>query len=145
MALTTYRHKRHFAATPEPAGRSQKRCATKLMFVVQKHAARRLHYDLRLEVDGVLKSWAVPQGPCLDPKERRLAVEVEDHPLDYAEFEGTIPAGNYGAGEVIVWDRGTWHSEGTQPHRLSRWLSTLEFRACSHAFRRSGISRSPHE
>lgn len=108
--LQRYRDKRDFSATPEPQGGEHQGEA--LPFVIQKHAARALHYDFRLALDGTLKSWAVPKGPSLDPHERRMAVEVEDHPLDYARFEGTIPAGHYGAGQVIVWDRGTWQPEG---------------------------------
>jgi len=107
MALTTYRRKRNFAATPEPSGK-KKSSPQGDSFVIQKHAARRLHYDLRLEMDGVLKSWAVTRGPSLVPGEKRLAVHVEDHPLDYGDFEGTIPKGEYGGGTVIVWDRGSW-------------------------------------
>ena len=106
--LTTYRAKRRFAETPEPAGGEP--AAGEPIFVIQKHHARRMHYDLRLQIGDTLKSWAVPEGPCLDPKVRRFAKLVEDHPLDYATFEGRIPAGNYGAGTVIVWDRGTWVS-----------------------------------
>lgn len=116
MALDEYNRKRDFAATPEPGGAPEagrKRGARHaLQYCIQKHDATRLHYDFRLELDGTLKSWAVPKGPSLDPKSRRLAVHVEDHPLEYATFEGTIPAGHYGAGEVIVWDRGIWEPEG---------------------------------
>jgi bifunctional non-homologous end joining protein LigD len=113
--LTEYVRKRDFADTPEPKGR--KRSSTKtLRFVIQKHRATRLHYDFRLEADGVLASWAIPKGPSLDTAEKRLAMHVEDHPYDYRTFEGVIPAGNYGAGEVIVWDEGTYHlAEGTDP------------------------------
>lgn len=105
MPLEEYRRKRDLGKSGEPVGGSSRGG----MFVIQKHAARKLHYDLRLEIDGVLKSWAVPKGPSTDPKEKRLAVPTEDHPMDYADFEGVIPDG-YGAGTVIVWDRGTYEN-----------------------------------
>ncbi len=109
--LKTYRAKRDFTKTKEPSGRKRVTPGKRLRFVIQKHAATRLHYDLRLEVDGVFKSWAVTRGPSLDPHERRLAVEVEDHPLDYGDFEGVIPKGQYGGGTVMLWDRGYWELE----------------------------------
>lgn len=110
--LATYREKRDFGVTPEPSGDSAKVEAGSFAYLIQKHAARRLHYDFRLELDGVLLSWAVPKGPSLDPKERRLAVRTEDHPIDYGDFEGVIPAGEYGGGTVMLWDRGTWEPIG---------------------------------
>ena len=105
--LAAYNAKRDFKLTAEPAGKRET-SATGNMFIVQKHDATRLHWDLRLEVDGVLKSWAVTRGPSLDPEDKRLAVRTEDHPMAYAAFEGTIPKGEYGGGTVMLWDRGTW-------------------------------------
>lgn len=110
--LSEYRRKRDFEKTAEPAGGAKKKKAEKqLDFVIQKHAARALHYDLRLEVDGVMKSWAVPKGPCADPTVKRLAMQVEDHPIEYNTFEGTIPQGEYGGGTVMLWDRGWYEPE----------------------------------
>jgi len=106
--LEAYRQKRDFAKTTEPSGTGGKKTGEKPRFSIQKHRSKRLHYDLWLEVEGVLKSWAVPKGPSVDTREKRLAVPTEDHPLDYIDFEGTIPEGEYGAGSVIVWDIGTY-------------------------------------
>src|SRR6476661_2641536 len=112
--LATYHKKRHFGVTAEPKGKVQRRKGD--AFVIQKHDATRLHFDLRLELDGVMKSWAVTRGPSLVPGEKRLAVQVEDHPIEYNKFEGTIPKGEYGGGTVMIWDRGAWEPEG-DPHR----------------------------
>ena len=115
--LARYQSMRDFSRTSEPSGKQTPAPSERLRYVIQKHAATRLHYDFRLELDGVFKSWAVTKGPSLDPQDRRLAVEVEDHPLDYGDFEGTIPKGQYGGGTVMLWDRGYWAPEpGTDAH-----------------------------
>jgi bifunctional non-homologous end joining protein LigD len=121
MGLTEYKSKREFKKTPEPEPGVRPE-GNRLMFVVHKHAARALHYDLRLELEGVLKSWAVPKGPSLEPSSKRLAVMVEDHPLDYKDFEGVIPEGNYGAGSVIIWDKGVYHHPAAKDEKESEKL-----------------------
>lgn len=122
MPLEDYARKRNFSATPEPQGKVEDRKSRRLIYVIQKHKATHLHYDLRLEMGGVLKSWAVPKGPSYNPADKRLAVEVEDHPLDYASFEGVIPEGNYGAGTVIVWDQGAYElADGYDADPLVAW------------------------
>src|SRR3954454_1427348 len=119
--LSQYQAKRDFTKTAEPSGSTVVKPAEHLRFVIQKHAATRLHYDLRLEVGGVFKSWAVTKMPSLDPKDKRLAVETEDHPLDYGDFEGTIPKGEYGGGTVMLWDRGFWSpADGADPEKSLR-------------------------
>jgi bifunctional non-homologous end joining protein LigD len=117
MTLKEYRKKRRFGVTPEPTGKSdgKNQKDPSLIYVVQKHRASRLHYDFRLEWKGTLLSWAVPKGPSQDPSVKRLAMQVEDHPVEYANFEGVIPAGEYGGGTVMVWDTGTWEPEQPDP------------------------------
>ncbi len=138
MALKEYKNKRSFTKTPEPKGGHPDNKT--LQFVVQKHAASHLHYDFRLEMDGVLKSWAIPKGPSLNPADKRLAMQVEDHPFDYKDFEGIIPAGNYGAGTVMVWDEGTYEpleeTDGTKAAQEKVLLK--ELRDGSLKFRLNG-------
>src|SRR5438445_13679263 len=120
MSLSNYSRKRRFAKTPEPPPPPAAPAASGNRFCVQRHSARRLHYDFRLELDGVLLSWAVPNGPSLDPADRRLAVRTEDHPLEYGDFEGVIPAGEYGGGAVMLWDRGYWEPVGDPKEGLKK-------------------------
>jgi bifunctional non-homologous end joining protein LigD len=148
VALELYRKKRKFGITAEPRGRKGRRAGNH--YVIQKHAARRLHYDLRLELDGVMKSWAVTRGPSLDPGEKRLAVHVEDHPIEYNSFEGTIPEGEYGGGTVMIWDRGRWIPEG-DPRKgyakghLDFVLEGKKLRGRWHLVRMRGRDRDRHE
>ncbi len=138
--LAEYRRKRDFSKTKEPPGGRPAR-SRKLAFVIQKHAASRLHFDLRLELDGVMKSWAVPKGPSLDPSVKRLAMPVEDHPIEYNAFEGTIPSGEYGGGTVMIWDRGTYAygGEGADPvEGLRRGLEKGDFKFVLHGKRLNG-------
>src|SRR5688500_15566001 len=127
MGLVEYRRKRHFNKTPEPRGNVKpKSPKSALRCVIQKHAAGRLHYDFRLELEGVLKSWAVPKGPSLDPSVKALAVHVEDHPIEYGTFEGTIPQGEYGGGTVMLWDRGKWEPEADARKDYERGKLTFQ-------------------
>lgn len=124
-SLKKYKEKRNFDKTPEPFS-SEKISSDSPRFVIQKHDASRLHYDFRLEVGGVLKSWAIPKGPSIDPRQKRLAVPTEDHPMDYIDFEGIIPEGNYGAGTVIVWDTGTYNNVQEEKGKLTKMEEAIE-------------------
>jgi bifunctional non-homologous end joining protein LigD len=139
--LAEYRRKRDFTRTAEPRG-GPRRKARRLAYVIQKHAASHLHFDLRLELDGVMKSWAVPKGPSLDPSVKRLAMQVEDHPIEYNAFEGTIPKGEYGGGTVMVWDRGTYtyggEDDGDPVEALRRGYAKGDFKVLLEGKRLKG-------
>ena len=140
MALETYKQKRHFAKTPEPQARHG-RSHQRPIFVVQEHHASHLHYDFRLEADGVLKSWAIPKQPTLDSKVKRLAVRVEDHPLAYANFSGEIPEGEYGAGLVTIWDQGTYENllaQKPQPQTIAQGIESGHIEAQLHGAKLKG-------
>src|SRR5215217_4783983 len=137
--LAEYKEKRNFEKTAEPAGKPVgARSRGALRFVIQKHAASHLHYDFRLELDGVMKSWAVPKGPSLDPTQRRLAMEVEDHPIEYNTFEGTIPAGQYGGGTVMLWDHGTYDADSGGVDALRRGYERGDMKFTLHGERLAG-------
>src|ERR1700741_2821050 len=137
--LSNYGAKRDFTRTAEPSGAVDVAPAEHLRYVIQKHDATRLHYDLRLELGGVFKSWAVTRGPSLDPAEKRLAVEVEDHPLAYGDFEGTIPGGQYGGGTVQLWDRGFWAPEGNKSEQEALAAGDLKFVLAGERLRGSWV------
>ncbi|GAA4461566.1 hypothetical protein GCM10023093_06430 [Nemorincola caseinilytica] len=139
MSLQQYKKKRNFADTPEPEGKAKASGKTdKLIFTVQRHHASHLHYDFRLELNGTLKSWAVPKGPSLNPADRRLAMMVEDHPISYATFEGDIPEGNYGAGHVDVWDHGTYEPVDEDGNVITQAAFAKALKAGSIKFRMKG-------
>lgn len=137
MSLVKYKQKRNFEDTPEPKGKVEKKSEA-LTFVVQRHHASHLHYDFRLELNGTLTSWAVPKGPSLNPADKRLAMMVEDHPISYAGFEGMIPEGNYGAGHVTVWDRGTYEPIDEKGEVISKTAFAKALKAGSIKFRMKG-------
>ena len=145
MSLKKYREKRNFTISPEPSGKSSAVATHKraLLYVIQKHRATQLHYDFRLEFNGVLLSWAVPKGPSLDPSVRRLAMQVEDHPLEYGDFEGVIPEGEYGGGTVMVWDRGEWLPESDNADEALQ-KGDLKFTLCGKKLQGSWVLVRTH-